>query len=199
MCAVELSAAVLCVVDDGTVVICSSFDRKISALDARDSLHKVAELEFHRSAVFDLAQTLHSPYLYSCSEDRRVVCTDKRMWKAVTELELTAYAQSLSVCSGQLLCGTVGGKIMLLNPNDLSVVNELTVTTSCHAVRQVKLNLGSQMCLMRNMQFKILTPGRRPTLFAQFDELDAEPSRFDYYNGDLAVTCGDGSVLFWTN
>lgn len=64
-----------------------------------------------------------SPYLYSCSQDRRVVCVDKRMWRMLCELQLAAYAQSLSLCSGQLLCGTVGGKVVLLNPNNLSVVN----------------------------------------------------------------------------
>uniref|UniRef100_A0A0M3HPH8 F-box domain-containing protein n=2 Tax=Ascaris TaxID=6251 RepID=A0A0M3HPH8_ASCLU len=199
VCSAELTAAVLCVVSDESMVISSSFDHKICAMDARYRLQKMIELEFHDSAVFDLAQEVGSPYLYSCSQDRRVVCVDKRMWRMLCELQLAAYAQSLSLCSGQLLCGTVGGKVVLLNPNNLSVVNELRVAAFCHAIRQVKLNVGSAMCLMRNPSFKIFTPGMTPKLLAETDELVAEPSRFDYYNGDLAVACGDGSVLFWTN
>uniref|UniRef100_A0A915ATU4 F-box domain-containing protein n=1 Tax=Parascaris univalens TaxID=6257 RepID=A0A915ATU4_PARUN len=155
VCSAELTAAVLCVVSDESMVISSSFDHKICAMDARYRLQKMIELEFHNSAVFDLAQEAGSPYLYSCSQDRRVVCVDKRMWRMLCDLQLGAYAQSLSLCSGQLLCGTVGGKVVLLNPKNLSIVNELKVAAFCHAIRQVKLNLGSAMCLMRNPSFKI--------------------------------------------
>lgn len=56
VCSAELTAAVLCVVSDESMVISSSFDHKICAMDARYRLQKMIELEFHDSAVFDLAQ-----------------------------------------------------------------------------------------------------------------------------------------------
>ncbi|VDK46926.1 unnamed protein product [Anisakis simplex] len=139
----------------------------------------------------------NSPYLYSCSADRTVVCADKRMWKSVHDLQLSAYAQSISYCDGQLLCGTTDGNLILIDPNDLTILSKMEVANISH-IHQVKLNKGSQMCLMRTPHFNIFTPGLKPSLMARSGTLDAEPARFDYFGGDLAITCGGGSVLFWT-
>lgn len=68
---------------------------------------------------------------------------------------------------------------------------ELRVAAFCHAIRQVKLNVGSAMCLMRNPSFKIFTPGMTPKLLAETDELVAEPSRVS------CIFTSNTSLLLW--
>lgn len=47
-------------------------------------------------------------------------------------------------------------------------------------LRQVKLNTGSQMCITKDRLFKVFTPGLSPSLFAESEMFDAEPSRVDF-------------------
>lgn len=49
------------------------------------------------------------------------------MWEVVNYLELEAYAQTMSIRQGQLLCGTTDGKMLSINPIDL------TITSVCFA------------------------------------------------------------------
>ncbi|EFO27930.2 F-box domain-containing protein [Loa loa] len=194
LCDVQMGSAVLCVISDGTTVVCSTFGRRVVVMDARNSLQKITDMLYHRSAVFDLVQMTDSNYLYSCGEDRRLACVDKRMWEVVNDLELGAYAQTMSLRQGQLLCGTTDGKMLTINPSDLTITNEVFVGSG--GLRQVRLNIGSQMCITKDRLFKVFTPGLRPRLFAESEVFDAEPSRFDYYDDDLVIACGDGSVFF---
>uniref|UniRef100_A0A7I4KL53 BMA-MEC-15, isoform b; F-box domain-containing protein n=1 Tax=Brugia malayi TaxID=6279 RepID=A0A7I4KL53_BRUMA len=195
LCDVQMNSAVLCIINDGTTAVCSTFGRRVVVMDARNSLQKITDMLYHRSAVFDLVQMPGSNYLYSCGEDRRLACVDKRMWEVVTDLELEAYSQTMSLRQGQLLCGTNDGKMLSINPNDLTVISEVFVGKG--GLRQVKLNTGSQMCITKDRLFKVFTPGLSPSLFAESEMFDAEPSRFDYYDDDLAIACGDGSIFFY--
>ncbi|VDM19135.1 unnamed protein product [Wuchereria bancrofti] len=195
LCDVQMSSAVLCIINDGTTAVCSTFGRRVVVMDARNSLQKITDMLYHRSAVFDLVQMPGSNYLYSCGEDRRLACVDKRMWEVVNDLELGAYSQTMSLRQGQLLCGTNDGKMLSINPNDLTVISEVFVGKG--GLRQVKLNTGSQMCITKDRLFKVFTPGLSPRLFAESEMFDAEPSRFDYYDDDLAIACGDGSIFFY--
>ncbi|CAG9530656.1 unnamed protein product [Cercopithifilaria johnstoni] len=196
LCDVQMASAVLCVINDGTTTVCSTFGRRVVVMDARNSLQKITDILYHRSAVFDLVQMPDSNYLYSCGEDRRLACVDKRMWEVVNDLELEAYAQTMSLRQGQLLCGTTDGKMLSINPNDLTVISEVFVGSG--GLRQVRLNIGSQMCITKDRFFKVFTPGLHPRLFAESEAFSAEPSRFDYYDDDLVVACGDGSIFFCT-
>ncbi|VDO22521.1 unnamed protein product [Brugia timori] len=123
LCDVQMNSAVLCIINDGTTAVCSTFGRRVVVMDARNSLQKITDMLYHRSAVFDLVQMPGSNYLYSCGEDRRLACVDKRMWEVVTDLELEAYSQTMSLRQGQLLCGTNDGKMLSINPNDLTVIS----------------------------------------------------------------------------
>ncbi|OZC11986.1 hypothetical protein X798_01167 [Onchocerca flexuosa] len=196
LCDVQMASAVLCVINDGTTAVCSTFGRKVVVMDARNSLQKITDMLYHRSAVFDLVQMPDSNYLYSCGEDRRLACVDKRMWEVVNDLELEAYAQTMSLRQGQLLCGTTDGKMLFIDPSDLKIINEIFIGSG--GLRQVRLNIGSQMCITKDRFFKVFTPGLHPKLFAESEEFDVEPSRFDYYDNDLVVACGDGSIFFHT-
>lgn len=45
------------------------------------------------------------------------------MWEVVNDLELGAYAQTMSLRQGQLLCGTTDGKMLSINPIDLTITS----------------------------------------------------------------------------
>lgn len=51
-----MGSAVLCVINDGTTAVCSTFGRRVVVMDARNSLQKITDMLYHRSAVFDLVQ-----------------------------------------------------------------------------------------------------------------------------------------------
>ncbi|VDN19170.1 unnamed protein product [Gongylonema pulchrum] len=168
----EVNAAALCVINDEQTAICAcaSFDGLVTVLDPRNSLQKITQMSYHRSAVYDLAQLPGSNYLYSSGADGRIVRVDKRMWKTVSEMQLrTSYSRSLSVLEGQLSCGTADGKILSLDPESLEILNEM--------IRQIRLNMGSQMCITKNRRLMVFTPGLRPKLLYTLDRFDAEPSR----------------------
>ncbi|VDN03876.1 unnamed protein product [Thelazia callipaeda] len=197
ICDVQMASAALCVVNDGAVTICSTFGRRVIALDARNSLQKIADMLYHRSAVFHLVQDSGSNYLYSCGEDRRIVCVDKRMWKVINELQLKAYAQTISLRQGQLLCGNVKGQLLSVDPTSLKILNEVSIENN-GPIRQVRLNAGTQMCISKYRVFKVFTPGLRPKLLAESPKFDIDLTRFDYYDGTLAVACSNGCVMFWS-
>ncbi|VDN44950.1 unnamed protein product [Gongylonema pulchrum] len=129
----EVNAAALCVINDEQTAICAcaSFDGLVTVLDPRNSLQKITQMSYHRSAVYDLAQLVTlffvvpgSNYLYSSGADGRIVRVDKRMWKTVSEMQLrTSYSRSLSLLEGQLSCGTADGKILSLDPESLEILN----------------------------------------------------------------------------
>lgn len=73
----------------------------------------------------------NSPYIYSCGEDCRVLCIDRRAWKAVKTLNLPAFSKTLSLSDSNLLCGTANGKIIMLNTNDFSSVGVRSSSFSC--------------------------------------------------------------------
>lgn len=51
-----MGSAVLCVINDGKTAVCSTFGRRVVVMDARNSLQKITDMLYHRSAVFDLVQ-----------------------------------------------------------------------------------------------------------------------------------------------
>ncbi|VDD90814.1 unnamed protein product [Enterobius vermicularis] len=190
------TGTVLRVLCDGEEVFYSTYDRKVGLMDVRSGLACVTEVEFHKSPVLDLAHTPNSPYIYSCGEDCRVLCIDRRAWKAVKTLNLPAFSKTLSLSDSNLLCGTANGKIIMLNTNDFSSVGEVCISPLCQIV-QVQLTPVSQICITRKRDFRMYTTGSRPCLFAECNDFETELARFDLHNEDLAITCGDGSILFW--
>uniref|UniRef100_A0A0N5ASG1 F-box domain-containing protein n=1 Tax=Syphacia muris TaxID=451379 RepID=A0A0N5ASG1_9BILA len=196
------SGTVLRVLCDKDTVFYSTFDRKVGLMDARLGLNIVAEAKFHKDSVLDLAHLQNSPYLYSCGEDSRILCIDQRTWKVVKSLKLPASPRTLSLDAQSLLCGTADGKMITLDVENFTCVGEVIASPLCQ-VLQVQLTPACQICITRERGFCMYTAGKKPTLLAESNDFETELARvnrfFDLHNDDLAITCGDGQIMFWVH
>ncbi|CAJ0606819.1 unnamed protein product [Cylicocyclus nassatus] len=191
----KLGSAGMCLSNspDG-LAACSTFGKKVFIVDVKNGLAPVLNYAHHKGAVLTLA--MKDNYVYSCGEDRRVVMVDIRnSSKPAFGLWANDYVRSICFRDNQLICGTNMGMITILDPDNLSVCSRLQISTG---VRQVIHSGGAVLEISRDRTFKAFTIGVRPTMLAEMN-FECDPCRFDYFDGDLAVGAGDGSILLWAN
>lgn len=189
------SGAATAVLSYRSAAICSTFRSKVCLMDLNDNMKVVSSHMHHKGPVFSIAQ--NGNLIYSYGEDRKVICVDKRkLSEAVTWTKLDHYATNMSLATGLIHCATNKGTILALRADNLRPSHQFDVVVG-EPVRQVIKTYGSVMALTKQSGLKVYSLGVQPRELACSGKFDCEPCRFDYLDGDLAVGCGDGSVIFW--
>ncbi|KAJ1349236.1 hypothetical protein KIN20_004710 [Parelaphostrongylus tenuis] len=191
----KLGSAGMCLSNSQNgLAACSTFGKKVFVMDTRNTLSPVLNYVHHKGAVLTLA--MQDNVVYSCGEDRRIVMVDIRNSnKRLYEMWSMDYVRSICLRNNQLTCGTNLGSISVLDPETLNVCSRLQVS---NGVRQVIHSGGAILEISRDRTFKVFTVGIRPSVLAELS-FDCDPCRFDYKDGCLAISAGDGSILLWAN
>uniref|UniRef100_A0A8D0DKX4 F-box/WD repeat-containing protein 9 n=1 Tax=Salvator merianae TaxID=96440 RepID=A0A8D0DKX4_SALMN len=96
-------AAVLCLSYLPDVLVTGTYDKKVSVYDPRAALALVKSRKLHSSAVLSLAAD--ERFIISGSEDRTLVCFDRRANSVLQRLQLDSYLPSMSYRGSQLWAG----------------------------------------------------------------------------------------------
>ncbi|XP_034960790.1 F-box/WD repeat-containing protein 9 isoform X1 [Zootoca vivipara] len=102
-------AAVLCLSYLPDILVTGTYDKKVSVYDPRAALAPVKSRKLHSSAVLSLAAD--DRYILSGSEDRTLVCFDRRANSVLQRLQLDSYLLTMSYHGAQLWAGDNNGQL----------------------------------------------------------------------------------------
>nr|XP_028573201.1 F-box/WD repeat-containing protein 9 isoform X3 [Podarcis muralis] len=102
-------AAVLCLSYLPDILVTGTYDKKVSVYDPRAALAPVKSRKLHSSAVLSLAAD--ERFILSGSEDRTLVCFDRRANSVLQRLQLDSYLLTMSYHGAQLWAGDNNGQL----------------------------------------------------------------------------------------
>ncbi|XP_013919111.1 PREDICTED: F-box/WD repeat-containing protein 9 isoform X3 [Thamnophis sirtalis] len=108
-------AAVLCLSYLPDILVTGTYDKKVSVYDPRAAYAPVMSRRLHSSAVLSLAADEH--FIISGSEDRTLVCFDRRTNSVLQRLQLDTYLFSMSYQGSQLWAGDNHGMLYVFENN----------------------------------------------------------------------------------
>ncbi|XP_008115691.1 F-box/WD repeat-containing protein 9 isoform X3 [Anolis carolinensis] len=100
---ISATAAVLCLAYLPDILVTGTYDKKVSVYDPRAAQALVKMRKLHSSAVLSLAADEH--FILSGSEDRTLVCFDRRTNSVLQRLPLDSYLLAMSYHGNQLWAG----------------------------------------------------------------------------------------------
>ncbi|XP_067319842.1 F-box/WD repeat-containing protein 9 isoform X2 [Anolis sagrei] len=106
---ISATAAVLCLAYLPDILVTGTYDKKVSVYDPRAAQALVKRRKLHSSAVLSLAADEH--FILSGSEDRTLVCFDRRTNSVLQRLPLDTYLLSMSYHGNQLWAGDNHGLV----------------------------------------------------------------------------------------
>ncbi|XP_026537402.1 F-box/WD repeat-containing protein 9-like isoform X3 [Notechis scutatus] len=108
-------AAVLCLSYLPDILVTGTYDKKVSVYDPRAACAPVMSRRLHSNAVLSLAADEH--FIISGSEDRTLVCFDRRTNSVLQRLQLDTYLFSMSYQGSQLWAGDNHGMLYVFENN----------------------------------------------------------------------------------
>ncbi|XP_058022839.1 F-box/WD repeat-containing protein 9 isoform X1 [Ahaetulla prasina] len=108
-------AAVLCLSYLPDILVTGTYDKKVSVYDPRAAYAPVMSRRLHSNAVLSLAADEH--FIISGSEDRTLVCFDRRTNSVLQRLQLDTYLFSMSYQGSQLWAGDNYGMLYVFENN----------------------------------------------------------------------------------
>ncbi|XP_042305248.1 F-box/WD repeat-containing protein 9 isoform X2 [Sceloporus undulatus] len=106
---IRATAAVLCLAYLPDILVTGTYDKKVSVYDPRAAQALVKRRKLHSSAVLSLAADEH--FILSGSEDRTLVCFDRRTNSVLQRLMLDSYLLAMSYHGNQLWAGDNHGML----------------------------------------------------------------------------------------
>ncbi|XP_039199085.1 F-box/WD repeat-containing protein 9 isoform X3 [Crotalus tigris] len=108
-------AAVLCLSYLPDILATGTYDKKVSVYDPRAAYAPVMSRRLHSNAVLSLVADEH--FIISGSEDRTLVCFDRRTNSVLQRLQLDTYLFSMSYQGSQLWAGDNHGMLYVFENN----------------------------------------------------------------------------------